>query len=74
MYVHQNHATNINKLYHTAHVTTPTTGVIPNSRAHISPMYIGNVAITWTTPLVIMGSAKINVELTILQHNNLKSS
>lgn len=46
MYVHQNEATNINKLYPTAPATTPTTSSIPNSRAPISPMDIENVAIT----------------------------
>lgn len=74
MYVHQNEAMNINKVYPTAPTTTPATSAKPNSRAPISSMDIDNSAITWTTPLVFIGIAKTRVKSTIVQHNNLKTS
>ena len=64
----------INKLYLTAPGATPAIGAIPNNKPPISPMDIRNASITWTTPLVITGISKNNVEVMILKHNNLKSS
>ena len=75
MCVHQNHSMNINKLatqlYPTNPTYTPTTSVITNRKAPISPMDIMNVIITYNMSLVIPESAKNNIKLMILQNRNL---